>query len=568
MKRLSTEHTRGARLAYGFAAVVLLCGCADRPAPTRGPSASPLAAVVRELATVSQSGRGLPGPPATLEERTRLRRLYEASGNTPLWLTAKGDLRPVGKEALLRLVHADNEGLIPADYAAAQLDTLARRTDALQQADPGVVARLDAGLSLALLRYLRDIHGGRVTPRSVGLSMNAPDERHDYASLLNTAVQEGSFDEIVGELTPPLAQYARVRDALARYHTLAQDTLASHPLQLPVPLKVGQAVPGGGLDALARRLTLLGDLPAGGGGAPLLRYQGPLLEAVRHFQERHGLSADSVLGKETLEELNVPLAWRAQQLALALERLRWLGDLGDQPFLLVNIPMFELTAWNSPRDTGPPVFRTGVIVGQALDKQTPVLKEEMRYVIFQPYWNIPPSIAQEETIPEIEKDKDYLSKNHLEIVQGQGDDADPVEPSGRALDRVAKGELRIRQRPGPGNALGPIKFVFPNDQNVYLHGTPAEQLFDRTRRDFSHGCVRVEDPTGLAEWVLRDQPEWTRDKITAAMNDETKLSRRVSLTRPLPVVLFYSTAAVEPDGTVRFARDIYGHDQRLDAALH
>jgi len=152
-------------------------------------------------------------------------------------------------------------------------------------------------------------------------------------------------------------------------------------------------------------------------------------------------------------------------------------------------------------------------------------------------------------------------------VQGQGDDADPVEPTGSALDRVARGELRIRQRPGPGNALGPIKFVFPNDQNIYLHGTPAEQLFDRTRRDFSHGCVRVEDPTGLAEWVLRDQPEWTRDKITEAMNDATKPSRRVSLTRPLPVVLFYSTAAVEPDGTVRFAKDIYGHDQRLDAAL-
>ena len=567
MRTLCNGLARGVRLGGLVTIAILPPGCSERAGTTRGAAPSPQAAVVRQLAAVAQSGRGLPGPPASLEERSQLRRLYTSSGNTPLWLTAKGDLRPVGKEALLRLVHADGEGLIPADYAAVQLDTLARQTDALQQADPGVVARLDAGLSLALLRYLRDIHIGRVTPRSVGLSMSAPVEQHDYAGLLNTAVREGSFDEIVAELTPPLAQYRRVRDALARYRTLAQDSLAAQPLQLPVPLKVGQAVAGGGLDALARRLTLLGDLPAGGTTAPLLRYQGPIVEAVRRFQERHGLTPDSVLGKETLDELNVPLARRAHQLALALERLRWLGDLGDQPFLLVNIPMFELTAWNSPRDDGPPAFRTGVIVGQALDKQTPVLKEEMRYVIFQPYWNIPPSIAQEETIPEIEKDKEYLSRNHLEIVQGQGDDADPVEPSGGALDRVARGELRIRQRPGPGNALGPIKFVFPNDQNVYLHGTPAEQLFDRTRRDFSHGCVRVEDPTGLAEWVLRDQPDWNRDRIVEAMNDATKLSRRVSLARPLPVVLFYSTASVDPDGTVRFAKDIYGHDQRLDAAL-
>ena len=230
--------------------------------------------------------------------------------------------------------------------------------------------------------------------------------------------------------------------------------------------------------------------------------------------------------------------------------------------------MFELTAWSSPAAAGLPAFRTGVIVGKALDTETPVFVEAMRYVVFQPYWNIPPSITREETIPAIERDREYLRKNDMEIVQGQGDDADPVGPSGGAIEKLARGELRVRQRPGPRNALGPVKFVFPNNQNVYLHGTPAEQLFDRTRRDFSHGCVRVEDVTGLAEWVLSGQALWTRDRIVESMQDRTRVSQKVGLSRPLTVVLFYATATVEADGTVRFARDIYRHDPDLDRALH
>lgn len=541
-------------------------GCDGKPAFGSREKTPKLEPVVAAIEKVSRTGRGLPGPVATAEERTQLAQLYQSSANTPLWLSSSGDLRGVGKEAVQRLVSAEQDGLRPEDYAAGLLDSLARQVGAKRSAPPDSVARLDAGLSLALLRYLRDIHVGRVNPRSVGLAISAPQERHDFAVLLGAAAREGTLEDVVAQLTPPLAQYRLVRDALARYRKLGVDSLADSRLGIAVPLKAGAAAPG--LDALARRLVLTGDLPAQSAAGAFPRYEGILLQAVRRFQYRHGLTPDSVLGRETLEELNVPLSWRAHQLELALERLRWLRDLPHEPFLLVNIPMFELTAWSSPGDPGPPAFRTGVIVGKALDTETPVLLEEMRYVIFQPYWNIPLSIARDETIPDIEKDRNFLRKNDMEIVAGQGDDADPVELSDGALERVARGELRIRQRPGPANALGPVKFVFPNDQNVYLHGTPAEQLFDRSRRDFSHGCVRVEDPAGLAEWVLRDQPEWTRERIVDAMDDLTKKSRRVSLSRPLTVVLFYSTAVVEADGTVRFGKDIYGHDRRLDGALH
>lgn len=542
------------------AAGVGQAGCenrAGRPASTD--------AVVQALDGVTRNGRGLPGSRPVAAELAELRRLYQGSSFTPLWLTASGKLRKEGKEALQRLATADTEGLRPEDYHSAQLDSLARRISEEKTADAVMVARVDAGLSLAVLEFLRHVHVGRVNPRTIGLSMDPPKDRHDYVVLLGAALRDGTLDEIVNELAPPVAQYRLTREALAEYRKRQVDTLVERPLRLPVPLQPGDTARN--LGELARRLALMGDLEREDGPPPV-RYEGALVEAVKRFQARHGLAPDSVLGKETLEELNVPFSWRIHQLELTLERLRWLRDLGNEPFLLVNIPMFELTAWTSPTAAGPPAFRTGVIVGKALDTETPVFLEEMRYVIFQPYWNIPPSIVRTETIPAIERDRDYLRKNGMEIVQGQGDDADPVDLSDGALDKVERGELRIRQRPGPGNALGPIKFVFPNNQNIYLHGTPAEQLFDRTRRDFSHGCVRVEDPAGLAEWVLSGVPEWTRDRIDSAMSDLTRTSQRVTLPRPLPVVLFYATATVEPDGIVRFARDIYRHDPELDRALH
>jgi murein L,D-transpeptidase YcbB/YkuD len=550
------------------AAALLLCSltCFTAFTACGGESGETREGVVQALDALTRSGRGLPGIRPSAAELTELRRLYQSGSFTPLWFSASGDLRKIGKEALARLADAQSEGLRPEDYRARQLDSLAKRASDEKSADPQTVAQLDAGLSLAMLEFIRHVHAGRVNPRSIGLSMDTPKDRHDYVTMLEAALREGELEELVAELAPPLEQYRLARRALADYRARALDSVADQPLKLPVPLKPGASDPA--IAGLTRRLALLGDLPDPPQGEAATRYEGPLVDAVRRFQGRHGLVQDSVLGKQTLEELNVPLAWRAHQLELALERLRWLRDLGNEPLLMVNIPMFELTAWTSPMVSGPPAFRTGVIVGKALDTETPVFAEEMRYVIFQPYWNIPPSIVREETIPAIEKDENFLQRNGMEIVQGQGDDADPVELSGGALQKVIRGELRIRQRPGPANALGPIKFVFPNNQNIYLHSTPAEQLFDRARRDFSHGCVRVEDVAGLAEWVLADNPEWSRPAIEQALADGSKLSRRVNLSRPLKVVLFYSTATVEPDGTVRFGRDIYQHDPELDRALH
>jgi murein L,D-transpeptidase YcbB/YkuD len=287
---------------------------------------------------------------------------------------------------------------------------------------------------------------------------------------------------------------------------------------------------------------------------------------VKRFQARHGLEADGVVGKATLAALYVPLAWRVRQIELALERLRWLPDLGDRRFLALNIPMFYLWGWDSIPPSGAPSIGMRAIVGRALSTQTPVFVEEMRYVIFRPHWNVPRSILRSEILPILERDPSYLRRQSMEIVWGYADDARPVAATAENLALLGQSEVRLRQRPGPRNALGLVKFVFPNTADIYMHGTPAQELFSRTRRDFSHGCVRVEDPLALAAWVLKDQPEWTRARILAAMSGAQSL--RVDLTQPIRVILFYTTAVVMPeDGTVHFAEDIYRHDGRLDRAL-
>jgi murein L,D-transpeptidase YcbB/YkuD len=232
----------------------------------------------------------------------------------------------------------------------------------------------------------------------------------------------------------------------------------------------------------------------------------------------------------------------------------------------VNIPMFRAWAWDSLGAGPGPALALDVIVGRAVDTRTPVFLADMRHVEFRPYWNVPTSILRGEILPALARDPDYLARHDMEIVAGLGDAAPPVPLSGEALRGLRNGTLRVRQRPGPRNALGLIKFAFPNSANIYMHGTPAGELFARHRRDFSHGCVRVDDPVALAEWVLEDQPEWTRERIVAAMHGEGP--HRVDLARPVQVVLFYVTVVVMPeDGSVHFADDIYGHDARLEHAL-
>lgn len=483
-----------------------------------------------------------------------------------VWLDSTGRPNASARDALQILADAPADGLVAQDYQARELALQAAELARAPEAAAGSAPAFERALGTAMLRFLNDLHRGRVDPRSLGFRIGQHERKTaGVAALLHAAADEGRLSQAVAALRPRLGQYGRLREALGHYRTLAADP---SPGLLP-PIAPAKALKAGdiyaGTAALHRRLVALGDLRAEA-QPPAERYDASLAEGVRRFQERHGLEADGALGSATLAALNVPLSQRVLQLELALERLRWLPELGGEPFIGINIAMFRLWAWDpsAPADS---LVDMNVVVGRALNTRTPVLAEKMRYIIFRPYWNVPSSIVRNEILPAIARDPGYLQRHGMEIVRGAGDNVQSAETSSpQNLALLRQGVLRLRQRPGPKNSLGRVKFIFPNDDNIYLHDTPATQLFGRARRDFSHGCVRVEKPVALARWVLRDQPEWTPERIDAAMAGSS--SQRVDLTRPLPVIMFYMTAMVTPsDHALRFAQDIYGHDARLVRAL-
>ena len=314
--------------------------------------------------------------------------------------------------------------------------------------------------------------------------------------------------------------------------------------------------------SLRRYLVALGDLPASTPLSPAVDtlYRGDLVDATRRFQQRHALVADGVIGPATMQALRVPLAHRARQLELAAERWDAVPRTAGGRFLVVNVPAFRLYAFDGDGAADRPVVRMNVIVGTAGSGSTPVFSGTMREVVFQPYWDVPPGIARRELVPAIRRDAGYLEREHLEIVHGGDHDAVRYPPIAENLDRVIRGSLRLRQRPGPWNSLGDVKLLFPNRFNVYLHGTPAHELVAATRRDFSHGCIRIEDPVALTAWVMRAEG-WDRAAVLAAMHDGP-MSRRVVLRQPIAVHVIYSTAVVADDGRVHFYADVYGHDTR------
>jgi murein L,D-transpeptidase YcbB/YkuD len=300
---------------------------------------------------------------------------------------------------------------------------------------------------------------------------------------------------------------------------------------------------------LTRLLRLLGDLPANRavpGDSNL--YQGALVEAVKRFQGRHGLRPDGRLDKQTLENLNTPLSQRVEQLRLTLERWHWLPGRFTEPPILVNIPEFRLRAYDS---AGNIVLTMNVIVGKAFRHKTPVFERDMRFVVFRPYWNVPPGIQRSEIVPAVQKDRDYIAKKGFEVVTPGGQLVTSGAITDEVLAQLRSGRLEVRQKPGALNALGLVKLMFPNEYNVYLHGTPSPELFLQTRRDFSHGCIRVEKPAELAAWVLRDKPDWSLERVQAAMTSGSD-NVQVNLTHPIPVLILYGTAVIDADGQVHF----------------
>lgn len=485
--------------------------------------------------------------------QSHLEELYRQNAGLPLWFK-DGQPTMQARAVAESIGTADERGLNAADYDAELLRDWLRATNW----NPREMASFDVALNLSAMRYVSNLYLGRINPRNVDFGLSIEPKKLDLPNLIQKIAQSNAPKEMIDALEPDFPLYRALKVALPRYRKLAQEMDSP---QFSFPAKFGPGSHHKSIPALRHYLYALGDLPDGTADGSE-RYDPELVHAVKNFQARHGLAGDGVIGKGTQNHLNYPLADRLAQIRLGLERLRWLPQRLPGSYLLVNIPSFQLFGYRDDAALGPRELHMNVIVGEAVDgRHTPVFHADLTNINFRPYWNVPYKITAKELLPIISRNPGYLSSHNMEIVGGGA----VYAPSGGNIQMLSTGALRLRQKPGPKNALGLIKFNFPNHNNVYLHSTPTPGLFKRTRRDFSHGCIRVEDPAGLAEFVLAGQGEWSRERIVAAMNAENQ--KTVALQRAIPVYLFYSTVLADEHGWVRFYEDIYGHDLILQELL-
>jgi murein L,D-transpeptidase YcbB/YkuD len=526
------------------------------PAQPATPAASALQALLKESALPKLRWGQFSDHQAALET------LYQASGYAPLW-TRNGKPTPQALKAIANLSKADDQGLDSADYDPELWQKWQAELAAAPTPAPRELASFDAGLSLSLMRYVSNLYMGRINPKRVNFSLDIEPKKLDLPALLRKLAASDNPDALIAAQEPKLKFYGYLKTALARYRQLAKDAPA---VQISLPAKFKPGDRHADVPKLRKLLAVLGDLTGGDGNDPSQAYDPPLADAVKRFQSRHGLAPDAVIGKGTLAQLNVPLAERVKQIRLGLERLRWLPDQIDGRYLMVNIPSFQLFGFHTGSGSERPDLEMNVIVGEAIDgHSTPVFHSDMTYVNFRPYWNVPYAITVKEYVPILSRNPGYLAGHDMEIVSSFAPDAAVYGASRGNIQQLASGALKLRQRPGPKNALGLVKFAFPNTNNVYLHSTPSQGLFKRSRRDFSHGCIRVEFPATLAEFVLKDHGDWTREKIEEAMQaDKPKI---VTLKPSIPVYIFYSTVLADADGKAMFYQDLYGHDAPLNAEL-
>lgn len=495
-----------------------------------------------------------------------LQKFYDTNGNG-LWWVKGLEPTPQAQRLIALLLQAGQKGLSADDYDGPRWSgRLAKLKPAVRQPAEADAVQFDLALTICAMRYISDLHIGKVNPKHFTFGFDEEPKKYDLAGFLKDRVTGASdVASVLAQVEPPYPGYRRTIQALQTYMELAK---MDDGEQLPPPNAPGKRaiVPGDaypGVPRLTRLLRLVGDLTAGAdipADPPI--YQGALVDAVKKFQSRHGRDPNGRIDAQTLADLNVPLSRRVQQMQLTLERWRWLPEAYQKSPIVANIPEFRLRAYDKDFNIG---VTMNVVVGKAYGHNTPVFNETMTYLVFRPYWAVPPSIIRAEMIPHLTKDPSYLAKKDLEIVDSHQKVITTGPVTVEVLDQLRTGKLFIRQAPGPKNSLGLVKFLFPNSYNVYMHDTPATEFFAQSRRDFSHGCIRLERPAELAAWVLRDNPGWTPERIRAAMNGSAP--QQVNLAHPIPVLIVYATVIVLEDGLVHFYDDIYKHDAALQQVL-
>jgi murein L,D-transpeptidase YcbB/YkuD len=515
------------------------------------------------LRSIIQSGSlsDLRWPDFTDYEK-HVQKFYESYGYSLPWVS---ELQPTpqAQQAIAVLLQADQKGLSAEDYDGPRWkERLARLKPAARQPSEADAVRFDSALTVCVMRYISDLHIGKVNPRHFEFGLDVEAKKYDLPEFLKDHVVNAlDVAAVLAQVEPPYPGYRRTIQALHSYLEFAKKYDGSPLPAIQKTIAPGDSYPG--VPQLTRLLQLVGDLPANANvSADGTVYQGPLVDAVKNFQQRLGRTPDGRITAQTLADLNVPLTTRIRQMQLTLERWRWLPLSYQKSPVIANIPEFHLRAYDENFKI---VLQMNVVVGKAYGHDTPIFSDTMEYVVFRPYWSVPYSIAKAEFLPRIARDPDYLAKKGFEVVDSRQTVVTSGTVSSDLLEQLRAGKFFIRQLPGPKNSLGLAKFIFPNNYDIYFHDTPEQVFFGKSRRDFSHGCIRLERPADLAVWVLRNNPGWNMERVRAAMNGSP--NQQVNLAHPIPVLILYATVIVTEDGLVHFYDDIYGHDSALEKVL-
>ena len=517
--------------------------------------------------------------------KAEVAKLYQTNGYSLIWVQ-NGRVRPQALAVIGLLQDAEAKGLDPEDYDGSRWQgrLLKLGQEKLGQEKLGQeklgqekldqknldqkpseqdLISFDTALTVSTMRYIRSIHCGRVNPKEFKFELDTEGKLLPLAEFIQTQVVNAADPAAeIQKLEPPFLGYRKLLALLPVYEGYANQAAGEKLPTITKTVRPGQ--PYAGVVRLGQFLQIIGDIPAGAQLNPNATiYDGALVEGVKHYQDRHGETPTGNLDARTINELNTPPAARIRQIKLTLERWRWIPHSFPQPPVVVNLPEYRVRAMNPD---GTVAFYKNVIIGKAYGHKSPVFEKEIQYVVFRPYWNVTPSIQRNEIVPHIQKDPNYLAKHEFEVVTPQGEVVTDNQVSPEVLEGIRSLHLMVRQKPGDTNSLGLVKIIFPNPDNVYLHGTDAPELFSPDVRDFSHGCIRVEKPADLVAWVLRNNPGWDLERVKATINGE-KNNLQVNLATRIPVLIVYGTATVNEENQIRFFDDIYGYDAELDKAL-
>ncbi len=493
--------------------------------------------------------RGCEGIADLLDNEAK--KVYHSFNYHLIWVD-RGIINKQGRDLLEILANASKDGLNKAEYRYVDIqmaDTLLKTLLVKNIVYPLLVVRTDLMLTRAFLDYSQDLYSGRVNPGLLAVEWEITTRQKDYSALLIDAIRNNNVKQSITALRPKNSQYYQLSKELQGLETIAAN--GGWP-QIPFFEKLRPGDTSSIVPLIRQYLFITGYQSYKNVNDSSCVYDKDLEQAVRKFQQRNGFTVDGVLGKDTRTAMLIPIEGRISQVQINMDRLRWLPDTLGSKYITVNIPEFKLRFYEGNKI----VNDMKVIVGK-IETSTPLLIDSIKYIVFSPEWNVPRSIAIKEMLPKLKADPGYFPKNHFKIFKGKYE-VQPDSIDWREYDED-NFPFTLLQQSGKNNALGRVKFIFPNTQSIYLHGTPSGYLFDRDSRDMSHGCIRIEKPGELAVWLLKNNKEINQDSIQSYMNKETP--KLVNLRDRIPVYLFYQTAWVDENEFLNFRKDIYGYDR-------